>query len=103
MNIIFSVIREDTFWKILLFIHFLIAVSLLAGVTLQAATVLMPVRQVAGKFIDRGPVPTASYAPLILILYVLQVLVGSLDLHQVPHLRQNPDGGASLFLDCGII
>jgi hypothetical protein len=77
MNIIFSIIREDTFWKILLFIHFLLAVSLLAGVTLQAATVLMPVRQIAGKYIDRGPVPTASYAPLIVILYVLQVLMGS--------------------------
>jgi hypothetical protein len=77
MNIIFSIIRKDTFWKILLFIHFLLAVSLLASVTLQAATVLMPARQMAGKFIDRGPVPTASYAPLIVILYVLQVLMGA--------------------------
>jgi heme A synthase len=77
MNIIFSIIREDTFWKILLFIHFLIAVSLLAGVTLQAATVLMPARQVTGKFIDRGPVPTASYAPFIVILYVFQILMGA--------------------------
>jgi len=32
MDIIFSVIREDTFWKILLFFHFLMAVSLLAAV-----------------------------------------------------------------------
>jgi heme A synthase len=77
MNIIFSIIREDTFWKILLFVHFLIAVGLLAAVTLLAATVLMPVRQTAGKLIDPGPVPTASYAPLIMILYVLQVLMGA--------------------------
>jgi heme A synthase len=77
MNIIFSIVREDTFWKILLFVHFLLAVSLLAGLTLQAATVLMPARQIAGKFVDRGPVPTASYAPLIVILYVLQVLMGA--------------------------
>ena len=27
MNIIFSLIREDTFWKILLFVHFLLAVG----------------------------------------------------------------------------
>jgi hypothetical protein len=78
MNIIFSVIREDTFWKILLFIHFLFAVGLLAAVTLQAATVLMPARQMAGTYIDRGPVPTASYAPLVVTLYLLQLLMGSL-------------------------
>jgi hypothetical protein len=77
MNIIFSIIREDTFWKILLFIHFLVAVGLLAGVTLQAAAVSMPARQMAGKFVDRGPVPTASYTPLIVVLYVLQVLMGA--------------------------
>src|SRR6266852_6207165 len=61
MDIIFSVIREDTFWKILLFIHFLLAVGVLAAVTLQAVAVLMPARQVAGGFIDRSPVPAASY------------------------------------------
>ena len=77
MNIIFSVIREDTFWKILLFIHFLLAVGLLAAVTLQAVTVLMPARQVAGGLIDRSPVPAASYAALIAIVYVLQALMGA--------------------------
>jgi hypothetical protein len=77
MNIIFSIIREDTFWKILLFVHFLLAVGLLAGVTLQAAAVLMPVRQMAGKIIDRGPVSTASYTPVIVVLYVLQALMGA--------------------------
>jgi hypothetical protein len=77
MNIIFSVIREDTFWKILLFIHFLLAVGLLAAVTLQAVAVLMPARQVAGGFIDRSPVPAASYAALIAVVYVLQALMGA--------------------------
>jgi hypothetical protein len=33
MNIICSIRREDTFWKIPLFVHFLLAVSLLAGIT----------------------------------------------------------------------
>jgi hypothetical protein len=77
MNIIFSIIREDTFWKILLFIHFLLAVGLLAAVTLQAVAVLMPARQVAGGFIDRSPVPAASYAALIAVVYVLQALMGA--------------------------
>src|SRR6266436_5133869 len=77
MNIIFSIIREDTFWKILLFVHFLLAVSLLAAVTLQAVAVLMPARQMAGGFIDRNPVPAASYAALIAVVYVLQALMGA--------------------------
>jgi hypothetical protein len=48
MDIIFSVIREDTFWKILLFFHSLMAVFLLAAVTFQAAAVLTSTRQAAG-------------------------------------------------------
>ena len=77
MNIILSVMREDTFWSILLFVHFLLAVGLLAAVTLQAVAVLMPARQMAGNFIDRSPVPAASYAPMIAILYVIQALMGA--------------------------
>ena len=77
MNIIFSVIREDTFWKILLFVHFLLAVGLLAAITLQAVAVLMPVRQVAGGFIDRNPVPAAAYTALIAVVYVFQALMGA--------------------------
>ena len=70
--------RVDTFWKILLFIHFLIAVGLLAAVTLQAVAVLMPVQQAAGNVVDRfSPVPAASYAPAIAVLYVLQALMGA--------------------------
>ena len=77
MNIIFHFIREDTFWSILLFIHFLLAVSMLAGVTLQAVAVLLPARQAAGNFVDRSPVPAAFYAPAIVVLYVLQALMGA--------------------------
>jgi hypothetical protein len=74
---IFDVIREDTFWRILLFIHFVLAVAVLAAVTLQTVAVLMPARQVAGGFIDRSPIPAASYATLIVILYVAQALMGA--------------------------
>jgi hypothetical protein len=74
---IFDVIREDTFWRILLFIHFVLAVSVLAAVTLQTVAVLMPARQAAGGFIDRSPIPAASYATLIVILYVAQALMGA--------------------------
>lgn len=77
MDIIFSVIRVDTFWRILLFTHFLLAVALLAAVTLQTVAVLMPARQAAGHFIDRSPVPAQSYTILIVVLYVLQALMGA--------------------------
>jgi hypothetical protein len=77
MDAIFDVIPEQTFWSILLFIHFVMAVTLLAAVTLQAVTVLMPARQAAGGFIDRGPVPAASYTALIVPLYVIQALLGA--------------------------
>jgi hypothetical protein len=73
VDIIFSIIREDTFWSILLFIHFLMAVALPAAVTLQAASVLTSARQAAGNFIDRfSPVPAASYATVIVLLYMPQ-------------------------------
>jgi hypothetical protein len=74
---LFSIIREETFWNILLFVHFLTAVALLAAVTLQAVAVLMPARQAAGNFIDRSPVPAVSYTALIVVLYVLQALMGA--------------------------
>jgi hypothetical protein len=74
---LFSIIREETFWNILLFVHFVLAVGLLAAVTLQAAAVLMPARQVAGGYIDRSPVPAVSYTTLIVIVYVIQALMGA--------------------------
>src|SRR5262249_54849266 len=51
--------------------------ALLAAVTLQAVSVLIPARQVAGNFIDRNPVPAASYTTLIAVLYVVQALMGA--------------------------
>ena len=77
MDIIFDYIRVDTFWKILLFIHFALAVALLAAVTLQSVAVLMPARQVAGNFVDRSPVPAVSLTTVIIVLYVLQALMGA--------------------------
>src|SRR5712691_8591255 len=78
MDIIFNYIRVDTFWNSLLFFHFTMAVALLAAVTLQAAAVLMPARQAAGHFIDRfSPVPAASYAAVIVVLYLPQALLGA--------------------------
>lgn len=77
MDIIFSIVREDTFWRILLFIHFAMAVALLAGITLQTVAILVPARQVAGNFVDRSPLPAASYATMIAVLYVLQALMGA--------------------------
>jgi hypothetical protein len=59
------------------FIHFLVAVTLMAAITLQAVMVLMPARQVAGNFVDPGPVPTASYAAIVVPLYVIQLLLGA--------------------------
>src|SRR5580704_16787366 len=77
MDIIFSVIPEQLFWRIMLFIHFLVAVTLMTAITLQVVAVLMPARQVAGNFVDRGPVPAPSYAAIVVPLYVIQVLLGA--------------------------
>jgi hypothetical protein len=77
MDFIYSYIREDTFWRILLFVHFVVAVGLLAAVTMQTAAALMPARQVAGHFVERGPVPGRTYTTLIIVLYVIQALMGA--------------------------
>jgi hypothetical protein len=77
MDIVSDVISVQTFWRILLFIHFTLAVALLAAVTLQAVAALVPARQAANNFIDRiRAVPAASYAPLVIALYLPQVLMG---------------------------
>ena len=73
----FGMISVQTFWKILLFVHFAMAVVLLAAVTLQAASVLMPVRQAAGNFVSRvRATPAASYVIPIVFLYVPNFLIG---------------------------
>jgi hypothetical protein len=73
-----DIISVGTFWRILLFIKFVLAVALLGTVTLQAVAVLMPARQPAGNFIDRvRPVPASSVATAIIILYVPTFLLGA--------------------------
>jgi len=75
---ILAIMSGQTFWKILLFLHFLLAVALLATVTLQAVAVLMPARQVAGGFVDRlRPVPPVAYVAAIVFLYVPTFLLGA--------------------------
>ncbi len=78
MDIIFGIVSVRTFWQILLFFHFLMAVGLLAAVTLQSVAILMPVRQAAGNIIDHlRPVPPAWYTVVVLILYVPTFLLGA--------------------------
>jgi hypothetical protein len=78
MDIIFDAMSGRTFWRILLFFHFLLAVGLLVAITLQAVAILMPARQLAGNFIDRvRAVPAASYSAVVVILYVLNFLLGA--------------------------
>ena len=68
----------QTFWKILEFVHFALAVGLLAAVTIQTVGVLMPVRQATGGLAQRlSPVPLAPYATLVVLLYVPQALMGA--------------------------
>jgi hypothetical protein len=77
MEIIRSIMPESTFWSILLFIHFVMAVALLAAVTLQAVAVLMPTRQAAGHFAATAPVPAASFVNVIIVLYIIEALFGA--------------------------
>ena len=78
MEIIFDFVSVRTFWRILLFVHFLLAVALLAAVTLQAVAVMIPARQAAGKFIQHlRPGAAASYAATIALLYVPTFLLGA--------------------------
>ena len=81
MDAIYDFMQGQTFWRALLFLHFVMAVALLAAVTLQAVTVLMPARQAAvGNFIERvRPVPASTVAAAIVILYVPQFLLGSVN------------------------
>jgi hypothetical protein len=76
---IFDIVSVKTFWQILLFMHFVLAVGLLAAVTLQSVAVLLPARQLAGSFIEHlRPVPAVSFAKLIVFLYVPNFLLGAL-------------------------
>src|SRR5438132_2414276 len=78
MGFVYDIVSVRAFWRILLFFHFVMAVALLALVTLQLAAVLMPAQKPAGNFVDRfRPVPIASVVPATVILYVSQFLLGA--------------------------
>jgi hypothetical protein len=73
-----DVISVETFWKIFLFAHFVLAVGLLAAVTLQSVAILMPAQQTAGGIMSHfRPVPAANFATLIVLLYVPNFLLGA--------------------------
>ncbi len=99
MDIIFDIVSVRTFWRILLFVHFLLAVALLAAVTLQAAAIMIPVRQAAGTFIQRlRPGPAASYAAAIVILYVPTFLLGAWI-----YIKYHSDGAIRPLVDRGFL
>ena len=79
MDILFSLISTQTLWKIALFLHFVVAVALLAAITLQATLVLVPAPQLAGASGGslRPLLLSAPSATLISILYVVQALLGA--------------------------
>ena len=78
MDAFFDLVSPRTFWRVLLFLHFVMAVVLLAAVTLQTVAILMPVRQAAGNFVTRvRAMSPSSYVVLITILYVPTFLLGA--------------------------
>jgi hypothetical protein len=79
MDSLFSLISVQTFWKISLFLHFVVAVALVAAITLQAALVLAPAPQLAGASGGglRPLLLSAPSAKLIAILYLVQILLGA--------------------------
>ena len=79
MDILNDVISAQTFWKIALFLHFVVALALLAAITLQAALVLAPAPQLAGASGGslRALLLSPPSATLIAVLYVVQSLLGA--------------------------
>jgi hypothetical protein len=87
MDFIFDYISVTMFWRVMLFLHFVMAVILMGAVTLQAVAVLLPQPQLAavgvagqngrhfGAVFRR--VPAASYAWTVVILYVPTFLLGA--------------------------
>jgi hypothetical protein len=76
---LFEIVSVTTFWRFLLFLHFVMAVALLVAVTLQTASVLVPapVHQAAGNFVDRvRTAPSRWYVAAIVILYVPTFILG---------------------------
>jgi len=77
---LFDFVSAATFWRILLFLHFVMAVGLLAAVSLQLVAVLAPapVSQSANNFVARvRTAPPQWYVAAIVILYVPTFLLGA--------------------------
>lgn len=80
MDFIFDYISVNTFWSVLFITHALLAVALLGALTHQAASVLLPVRQVAGGagFVTRfRAVHGAGYAAAVCVLWVITFIMGA--------------------------
>ena len=78
MDAIVGLIGSSTFWRILLFLHFMMAVGMLAAVSLQSVATFMPLQQAAGTFVQRvRAAPPNWYVPVIVILYVTTFILGS--------------------------
>ena len=83
-----------------------LAVALLGALTHQAVAVLMPVRQVAGGagFVTRFRAVTGTRLRHGGLRAVdAHVHHGRVDLHQVPHLRPNPDRAGRLLEDARLL
>jgi hypothetical protein len=75
-----NLVSVNTFWTIWLLVHLLLSVGLLGALTHQAASVLVPVRQVAGPsgFVTRfRSVQGVGYATAVCVMWVLTFIVGS--------------------------
>jgi hypothetical protein len=73
-------ISVNTYWTILFIIHALMAVALLGALTHQAASVLMPVRQVAGEagIVTRfRAVHGPGYAAAVCVLWIVTFIFGA--------------------------
>jgi hypothetical protein len=80
-DFILDYISVSTFWSILFTFHALLAVALLGALTHQAASVLMPVRQVAGVppgFVTRfRAVHGPGYAVAVCVLWIVTFFFGA--------------------------
>src|SRR4051794_19752280 len=82
MDAITGFLGSSTFWRFLLFLHFMMAVSLMAAITLQVVATLMPLQQPAGNvptnFVERiRSAPPRWYVTAVVLLYVPTFLLGA--------------------------
>jgi hypothetical protein len=73
-----GLISTNTFWTLWLFLHLILAVTLLGALTHQAMAAALPARRAAGGIVTRfRAVPAAGYATAVCVLWVLTFFVGS--------------------------